>query len=82
MWQLADYAAQLALPSLTAQVNVLEPWRGLLAPHWRGAGLPATVAVLQVDARELIAPNRLPLEVYIRQRDLIATYAPSEGRNV
>jgi hypothetical protein len=82
MWQLADYTAQLGLPSLTAQINVLEPWRGLLAPHWRSALLPPTVSVLQVDARELIAPNRLPLEVYVRQRDLIATYAPSEGRNV
>jgi hypothetical protein len=82
MWQLADDSASLALPSLAAQINALEPWRGLLAPQWRGAALPSAVSVLQVDARELIAPNRLPLEVYIRQRDLIATYAPSEGRNV
>lgn len=82
MWQLADYSAQLSLPSLTAQVNVMEPWRGLLAPQWRGAALPAAFSVLQVDARELIAPNRLPLEVYVRQQDLIASYAPSEGRNV
>lgn len=82
MWQLAEFSAQLALPPLAAQVNVLEPWRGLLAPGWRGAALPPAVSVLQVDARELIAPNRLPLEVYIRQSDLIATYAPSEGRNV
>ena len=82
MWQLSDDSAQLSLPTLTAQVNVLEPWRGLLSPQWRGAGLPATGSILQVDARELIAPNRLPLEVYTRQQDLIATYAPSEGRNV
>jgi hypothetical protein len=82
MWQLTEFSAHLALPSFAAQANVLEPWRGLLAPQWRGTPLPPAVAVLQVDARELIAPNRLPLEVYIRQRDLIATYAPSEGRNV
>ena len=82
MWQLADDSASLALPSLAAQINVLEPWRGLLAPQWRSSALPPAVSVLQVDARELIAPNRLPLEVYIRQSDLIATYAPSEGRNV
>ena len=82
MWQLADYSANLSLPSLTAQINVLEPWRGLLRPHWRGGPLPPAFSVLQVDARELIAPNRLPLEVYIRQSDLIATFAPSEGRNV
>lgn len=82
MWQLADDSATLSLPALTARVNVLEPWRGLLAPQWCSAALPATLAILQVDARELIAPNRLPLEVYVRQQDLIATYAPSEGRNV
>jgi hypothetical protein len=82
MWQLTDYSAKLALLSLSAQVNVLEPWRGLLTPQWRGTPLSAAFSVLQVDARDLIAPNRLPLEVYIRQNDLIATYAPSEGRNV
>jgi hypothetical protein len=82
MWQLADGTASLSLDWLTAQIDVLEPWRGLLSPRWRNAALPTLFAVLQVDARELIAPNRLPLEVYIRQQDLIATYAPSEGRNV
>src|SRR6476661_9741098 len=82
MWQLADYLATLSLPGFSAQVNILEPWQGLVSPQWRGAGLAASVSVLQVDARELIAPNRLPLEVYVRQQDLIATYAPSEGRNV
>ena len=82
MWQLVDYLANLTLPNLAARVNVLEPWQGLLAPHWQNASLPSSVAVLQVDARELIAANRLPLEAYTRQHDLIATYAPSEGRNV
>lgn len=82
MWQLKDYSASLALPSLIGQLNVLEPWQGLKSPVWKGVALPPTVSVLQVDARELIAANRLPLEVYVRQQDLIATYAPSEGRNV
>jgi hypothetical protein len=72
----------LSLPTLATEVNVLEPWRGLISPQWRGAALLPAVLVLQVDARELIAPNRLPLDVYIRQQDLVATYAPSEGRNV
>jgi len=82
MWQLADYSASLSLPSFAAQVNVLEPWRGLLAPKWFNTDLPSLVSVLQVDARELIAPNRLPLDVYERGPDIVATYAPSEGRNV
>lgn len=82
MWQLDGDTARLDLPLLTAQVNVLEPWRGLLSPQWRGASLSPAFCVLQVDARELIAPNRLPLDAYVRQQDLIATYAPSEGRNV
>lgn len=82
MWQLADESAELSLPTLAARVDILEPWRGLLSPQFRGTSLPAAFSILQVDARELIAPNRLPLEVYVRQQDLIATYAPSEGRNV
>jgi hypothetical protein len=82
MWELVDDVATFSLPSLTGRINVLEPWRGLQSPAWKGTALPASVSVLQVDARELIAANRLPLEVYVRQSDLIATYAPSEGRNV
>jgi hypothetical protein len=82
MWQLGDESAELSLPTLEARIDILEPWRGLLSPQFRGTGLPAAFSILQVDARELIAPNRLPLEVYVRQQDLIATYAPSEGRNV
>src|SRR5689334_7657671 len=82
MWQLTDYTADFSLPALAAKVNVLEPWEGLKAPVWKGASLPGSVSVLQIDAHELIAANRLPLEVYVRQRDLIATYVPSEGRNV
>lgn len=82
MWQLADYSASIALPPLSAQVNTLEPWQGLLQPSWLGTSLSASISVLQVDVRELVAPNRLPLEVYARGNDLVATYAPSEGRNI
>lgn len=82
MWRLADYTASLSLASLSAEVQVLEPWRGLCAPKWLNTELNSSVSVLQVDVRELIAPNRLPLDCYLRGNDVVANYAPSEGRNV
>jgi hypothetical protein len=80
-WQLENHSAHLAGPLLAAEVNTLEPWQGLHAlclPH-----APAVAAsVLQAEVRELVAPNRLPLDCYVRGDDLVVTYAPSEARNI
>lgn len=80
MWQLADPLAKFLLPTLSAEINTLEPWRGLGSVVLNGR--PLSTAVLQIDVRELVAANRLPLEVYTRGSDLVATYAASETRNI
>jgi hypothetical protein len=81
MWQLADPLAKLSLPALSAEINTFEPWQGIRSVSL-GSGRSVAASVLQIDVRELVAANRLPLEVYTRGSDLVATYAASETRNI
>lgn len=80
MWHLADHSAQLQTPTLVARLNALEPWLGCTGVEYRENRVSGSF--LQCDLREHIAPNRLPLEVYVRGDDLVASYPPSEARNV
>jgi hypothetical protein len=80
MWRLTDHSATFESPELAGRINTLEPWQGWHGIAVRGNLLPCSV--LQIDLRELVAPNRLPLDLYTRGCDLVATYAASESRNV
>jgi hypothetical protein len=73
MWRVEGYKAHLALPALSASIDLFNPAQGLANLTLSGA--PIEGQVLQVALPSRAAEAVPPIEHYTRGGDLVATYS-------
>src|SRR5262245_18685727 len=80
-WQLDGHVARFAVAGCEISVDVAQPSRGLLCQR-KFAASTATINFLGVELGNRELPDSAKVDVFVRGRDLVATYAEHPPQQV